>query len=597
MLKKFAFAGILLMGLCGVGVKSLAYANSVQILDEKSYAIICDSAGVSRSDITLYKKIFKAIREENFKEADKLVEDLENDILMGHVRAQKYLSKTYVSSYDELKEWLENYADHPQAKTIYNLAVKKGGGGGLVNPFDKFEIGQRYFSPYSWYNEDYESTKPKHAKYLRGKVKEFRKYISTGKTRRAKAVLEDGTFRQRIPNANYDAMSGTLALVYLLDNEDKLSLAWSEKASRRSNDLTANWVGGLASWRMKKYDSAAMYFSRLGKTQGNDEWMTAAGAYWAYRVYDLQKKPAKAKEMLELAAKYSRTFYGILANYKLGNPTQYNWDAVAFYNDFSTSEYVNEIINSDSLKRAVLLLKAKNPELAGKDMDANYRNMADAQKEVALYLAKEHGLKALGIKLALYMRNNEDLIHYDDISYPLPSYKPKDGWKLDEALVWAFVHQESRFHPEALSGAGAKGLMQIMPLTARHIMQTKEKVKDDVLLDVEYNLSLGQQYINYLLEKSFVDGNLFYLAVSYNAGPGNLVKWQKRMKYNDDPLLFIEVVPARETRLYIKRVMANYWIYNARLGNDNYTLEQVAEGKYPVLKKSKSGFFDAIFGQ
>ena len=76
------------------------------------------------------------------------------------------------------------------------------------------------------------------------------------------------------------------------------------------------------------------------------------------------------------------------------------------------------------------------------------------------------------------------------------------------------------------------------------------------------------------------------MMTAYNAGPGNLVKWKKQARYQDDPLTFIEVIPSAETRIYIERVMANYWIYNFRFGLSNPTIRQLAEGKWPTLDKN-----------
>lgn len=104
-------------------------------------------------------------------------------------------------------------------------------------------------------------------------------------------------------------------------------------------------------------------------------------------------------------------------------------------------------------------------------------------------------------------------------------------------------------------------------------------------MDAEYNMALGQQYVNYLLEKPFIDGNLFYMMTAYNAGPGNLVKWQKNTRYNNDPLLFIEVIPARETRIYIERVMANLWIYQSRFGQELSGIRALGKGQWPMLKE------------
>ena len=77
------------------------------------------------------------------------------------------------------------------------------------------------------------------------------------------------------------------------------------------------------------------------------------------------------------------------------------------------------------------------------------------------------------------------------------------------------------------------------------------------------------------------------MLTAYNGGPGNLLKWKNNARFYNDPLLFIEVIPSAETRIYIERVMANYWIYNMRFGNKNHTLEQLAEGKWPTIDIEK----------
>ena len=132
-----------------------------------------------------------------------------------------------------------------------------------------------------------------------------------------------------------------------------------------------------------------------------------------------------------------------------------------------------------------------------------------------------------------------------------------------------------------------------MPNTASYISGDKSlKRNKDKLYNQDFNLELGQKYVEYLLTKPFIEGNLFFMLTAYNAGPGNLVKWQKNSRFQDDPLLFIEVIPSAETRIYLERVLANYWIYNIRLGNPNPTLEQVAAGGWPVLQQYRQILFD-----
>jgi soluble lytic murein transglycosylase-like protein len=102
------------------------------------------------------------------------------------------------------------------------------------------------------------------------------------------------------------------------------------------------------------------------------------------------------------------------------------------------------------------------------------------------------------------------------------------------------------------------------------------------LKEPEMNLEIGQKYVGHLLEQGAVDNELMSLAIAYNAGPGNLRKWKKELGDIDDPLLFIEMIPMAETRNYVERVLANYWIYRMRLGQPMPSLDAVAEGKWAV---------------
>jgi len=109
--------------------------------------------------------------------------------------------------------------------------------------------------------------------------------------------------------------------------------------------------------------------------------------------------------------------------------------------------------------------------------------------------------------------------------YPIPPYQPKGGYMIDRAVVLAFAKQESRFQPTAISRAGARGVMQIMPATAATITHDSSLARKNKgrLDDPVYSLTLGQEYLIDLLDRQ--NGNLFSLAAAYNAGYGNLSKW------------------------------------------------------------------------
>jgi len=173
--------------------------------------------------------------------------------------------------------------------------------------------------------------------------------------------------------------------------------------------------------------------------------------------------------------------------------------------------------------------------------------------------------------------------------YPVPPYQPQGGYALDQAVVLAFARQESRFEPTALSKAGARGVMQIMPQTAVTITHdrslagsNKEKLDDPI-----YSITLGQNYLLDLLERQ--NGNLFSIAAAYNAGEGNLSKWQSLRDNDNDPLLFIETIPLAETRDYIKRVMTNMWMYHRRLGEPATGLDEAAAGAWPTYSQTATG--------
>ena len=193
----------------------------------------------------------------------------------------------------------------------------------------------------------------------------------------------------------------------------------------------------------------------------------------------------------------------------------------------------------------------------------------------------------MAIKISNDLKDYDRLVFYDSLAYPVPDWLPAKDNLADPALVLALIRQESGFNPRAVSSAGACGLMQLMPSTAYYVQKDNQLKRDrSKLFDAAYNIETGRKYVNYLLEKDYIDGNLFFMTAAYNAGPGNLMKWKKKVKYQNDPLLFIEVLPAQQTRLYIERVMANYWIYEMRAGRKPESLAQLQSGLWPTVRST-----------
>ncbi|HRQ83194.1 MAG TPA: lytic transglycosylase domain-containing protein [Azospirillaceae bacterium] len=205
-------------------------------------------------------------------------------------------------------------------------------------------------------------------------------------------------------------------------------------------------------------------------------------------------------------------------------------------------------------------------------------------KEALLALAERGGMAALALQLGNLVAA-PDGGAYDGALYPLPHWKPRDGFQVDRAMLYAVARLESRFDPDLVARTGASGLLQIMPATARYVRNRHEDIDDAsraALLDPADNLEMGQRYIAELMQMPIVGNNMFYLGAAYNAGPGNLARWRKQFRDVKDPLLFIESLPFGETREYLEKFLANYWIYRLRLGQDVSSLDDVAAGRWPL---------------
>jgi len=148
---------------------------------------------------------------------------------------------------------------------------------------------------------------------------------------------------------------------------------------------------------------------------------------------------------------------------------------------------------------------------------------------------------------------------------------PEIGYA-ERALVLATTRQESAFDREAVSAAGAKGLMQLMPATAKHMAQTAglPYSPDRLTTDASYNVTLGRQYLDTLLTD--FGGSYILSVAAYNAGPARVRQWLRDFgdpRTNEiDAVDWVESIPFGETRNYVQRVLENLQIYRVRLGDE-----------------------------
>jgi soluble lytic murein transglycosylase len=197
------------------------------------------------------------------------------------------------------------------------------------------------------------------------------------------------------------------------------------------------------------------------------------------------------------------------------------------------------------------------------------RNMANTTSDFLLTaeLALEQGRPDRALRTAKEARK-VGLILPGHL-YPLPSLPHDDA--MDRTLLLAVIRQESQFYNDVVSGAGARGLMQLMPATAKRVAR-KLKIpyrRSRLTEDPAYNLRLGIAYLTQLLDR--YEGSRLLALAAYNAGPRRVDRWIKRFgdprKHGVDPVDWAERIPFSETRNYVQRILEAVPIYVLRMAD------------------------------
>ncbi len=538
---------------------------------------------LSRSDRERYRRIFALQEDGAWDDADALIAVLDAPLLMGHVLFQRYMHPTkYRSSYDELAGWLALYADHPGAERIHRLALKRRPGGAAA-PHEPVAGALRGIGEIGDYIEpalprlDLDRTQRKAAKAVR---REVLRLVRKGKPDQAEARLVASDVAGLLSAAEQDALAATVGRGYFVAGRSADARAIAEPAAARSGSHVgeARWISGLAAWRLGDIAAALPHFARLAEST-SDPILISGGAYWAARAFTRQGNAAAATRMLRLAAAHPRTIYGQMAQRSLFEAPGFSWEPPRL-----NQAMLDSLESAPGTRRAIALAEVGKTALAEQEGRKLYARLGREAAPAVLALADALALPGIQIRLGSQLANADGRRHLRAL-YPVPSWQPADGFRVDQALILALVRQESTFDPRARSKAGARGLMQLMPRTAAYIAGDRRYANGaaDALFAPGLNLSLGQKYVRYLLEHDRVDGNLLHLLAAYNAGPGRLGKWLARMAGEDDPLMFIESLPSRETRRFIRHVLVNLWIYRHRLGERAHSLNALVAGRWPTI--------------
>jgi len=528
---------------------------------------------LSAGDAALYRESIAAARAGQIAKSKTLLGKVGDNALQGYVEAEQLLSpQAKRATLAELTAWLKEYRELAIADRIYRLAVtrstttvrragkrvrvavvtgipapvsvgSRSGGyedSELPEPSPRDDVGRAILSGVL---ADIKASNPDAAAARLDKI-------------RATATVNDVAI-----------LSHRIAASYLAEGRNSEAYAMAGAVSDPSVPQLL-WDAGFAAFRMGQWDNAIAKLEALAQNAAAQNTLRAQGAFWSARAHMRTGDSAKVVTLLSFAAKQNPSFYGIIAERTLGVDIRTGFtDAVLSAADFT------DLMRAGGARRAVALWQAGLADYVGPEL-----NRAFVQNDERLDPAMAALARALGVPNVELRASEKSAARGVLLNglFPVPAYGPADGYKIDHSLVLAFARIESRFQIAATSPVGARGLMQVMPATARAL-----GVKQvDTLNDPSVALSVGQKYIAQLLDS--LGGNLVALGGAYNAGPGAVTRWRETKDGKDDPLLFVESIPVYETRSYVKRLMLYHWLYRRRFGEDAPSLDQTARGGWPI---------------
>ena len=521
----------------------------------------------SAKDKQAFAAIFAAIDGKNWSEASKLIDAAPNGPLAHMARAELYLAAGSPKvEANQLQSLLNDAPWLPQAEKLEKMAAKRGATDLPLRPGTK-----RFSFLGSAPKRDLPDASPA-AAALRDKLQVE---IKADNPAGAEALLEAQA-------SNLDSRALTelryrVAWSYYIENDDANArrVAGVARAAGGEWGAQAEWVHALADWRLGDHKEAFASFDRVSRATDNEE-LKAAALFWSSRAAVAARQPQQVQPRLQAAARLQETFYGLLAAEALG------MEPVASKSVRRTAPDWKQVTGSDNVRAAIALSAIGKSDLADEALRHQARIGNEQQHAALARLAGALNLPATQLWMGHYGPRGENL---DPMArYPLPSWQPSGGWRIDPALVYAHTLQESAFRTSVVSGAGARGLMQVKPTTAQEMARARGAYLSASDLDrPAVNLEYGQSYIEKLRDMNATGGLLPKVIAAYNAGPAPITRWNNEIRDNGDPLLFIESIPYWETRGYVAIILRNYWMYEIQSGKNGGSMKGLAQYLWPTV--------------
>ncbi|MFM7692176.1 MAG: transglycosylase SLT domain-containing protein, partial [Alphaproteobacteria bacterium] len=505
---------------------------------------------LSAADAAALQGVFALHASKDWDAAERATAQLSDRRLEGHILADRWLNPAAPKpDQDALRDWLARFADHPDAPAIHALLRRTAPRGTALPAAPALDS---LAEDAGMVPEEREA--PEQG-FVRNPAldRALRDLVRDGNLEAALRQME-ATRGMTPPYAA--ALRADFALILFRRGEDERAFELASEATRSRVEPTgrAAFTAGLAAWGLGHFDVALPYLEVAARAPAASPANRAAAAYWASRAAIRARHPGMHVPWLLQAAQEPRTFYGLMARRALGLTPGFAWHAEA-----GGGEGMAALMETAGGWRTLALLQIGQTARAEAELRALWplaRGNLPLLRSM-LAVASQAGLTHLSAQLA-ELAQAADGRPRDLARFPLPRLTPAQGFRVEPALLYALARQESNFDPAAVSPAGARGLMQVMPSTAAYLANDPSLTGDGAqrLNNPGLSLELGQRYLHYLARSEAVGGDLIRLLAAYNAGPGNLARWLPAVRHRGDALLFIEAIPFDETRIHVQRVLA-----------------------------------------
>ncbi len=339
------------------------------------------------------------------------------------------------------------------------------------------------------------------------------------------------------------------------------------RAARHHRLEAHRWLAGLPretadastrAWRVRLLMLAGDWAAvrRAIRAMPRDERESARWRYWLGRAELELGHPEAARRLWSEVAR-ERGYYGFLAARRLGVPASLS----PAPSPEAKPATLRRLAGLPGMVRAREWLALGDRERAGREWAAALARIPEPDWRAVLQLAMDWGLWNQAIAAAWRAGAMDALDVRFPVGFANAVFTAAREHRLSPELVLGVIRQESAFNPAAVSRSGARGLMQLMPATARQVAHRLAiEAADEDLFDPEVNVRLGAAYLSRLLERF---GEPALAVAAYNAGPARVSRWLERVPA-DDLELWVEAIPFDETRRYVQHVLAFRQVYRWR---------------------------------